>query len=83
MAEGEIETTDTAGVVRGLKDQVRPQVFLRTTPLTEADKKIEALAAGVTGEKPLDRMHALFNAVADAIDYKPASTTTPPRPPRR
>lgn len=76
IAEGEIETRDTAGVVRGLKDTVRPQVYLRPTPLTEADKKIEALALGVTGEKPLDRMHAVFNAVADAIDYKPATTTT-------
>lgn len=76
IAEGEVETKDAAGVVRGLKDAVRPQVYLRTTPLTEADKKIEALAENVTGAKPLDRMHALFNAVADAIDYKPASTTS-------
>jgi transglutaminase-like putative cysteine protease len=76
VAEGEIETNDSAGVVRGLKDAVRPQVYLRTTPLTEPDKKIEALAAGVTGAKPLDKLHALFNAVADAIEYKPASTTS-------
>ncbi len=76
VAEGEIETSDAAGVVRGLKDQMRPQVYLRPTPLTEADKKIEALAAGVTGAKPLDRMHALFNAVADAIDYKPGATSS-------
>ncbi len=76
VAEGELETSDTAGVVRGLKDTVRPQVYLRPTPLTETDKKIEALAAGISGAKPLDRMHALFNAVADAIEYKPASTST-------
>ena len=76
LAEGEVETEDTAGVVRGLKDAVRPQVYLRPTPLTETDKKIDALAAGVTGEKLLDRMHSLFNAVADAIAYKPASTST-------
>ncbi len=76
LAEGEVETEDTAGVVRGLKDAVRPQVYLRPTPLTETDKKIDALAAGVTGEKLLDRMHSLFKAVADAIAYKPASTST-------
>lgn len=76
LAEGEVETEDTAGVVRGLKDAVRPQIYLRPTPLTETDKKIDALAAAITGEKPLDRMHALFNAVADAIEYKPASTTS-------
>ena len=76
IAEGEVETTDAAGVVRGLKDQVRPQVYLRPTPLTQADKKIEALASGASGPTPLDQMHALFNAVADAIAYTTASTTT-------
>ncbi len=76
VAEGEVEVTDAAGVVRGLKDQVRPPVYLRATPLTEADKRIETLAQGVSGAEPLDRMHALFNAVADAVEYKPASTTS-------
>jgi transglutaminase-like putative cysteine protease len=75
VAEGEIETGDTAGVVRGLKETVRPQVFLRTTPLTEPDAKITALAAEIAPGKPLDRMHALFNAVADAIAYKPGTTS--------
>ncbi len=76
VAEGEIETSDTAGVVRGLRDSVRPQVYLRPTPLTETDKKIDALAAGITDEKPLDRLHALFNAVADAIEYTPGATSS-------
>lgn len=76
VAEGEVDVSDTAGVVRGLRDTVRPQVYLRTSPLTEADAKIEALAAAVPGGTPLDRMHGLFNSVADAIEYKPASTTT-------
>jgi len=76
VAEGEIETADSAGVVRGLRESVRPSVYLRATPLTEADKKIEALAAAATGEKPLDRMHSLFNAVADAVEYKTGSTAS-------
>ncbi len=76
IAEGEVETRDTAGVVRGLRESVRPAVFLRATPLTEADKKVEALAAGVSGETPLDRLHSLFNAVADAIEYKPGTTAS-------
>lgn len=75
-AEGEVETSDAAGVVRGLRDSVRPTVYLRPTPLTEADAKIEALAGGIADGKPLDRMHALFNAVADAIDYTPGTTST-------
>ena len=76
LAEGEVEIEDTAGVVRGLKDATRPQMFLRPTPLTEADAKIEALAKGASGDKPLDRMHALFNAVADVIEYKPSTTSS-------
>lgn len=76
LAEGEVETQDTAGVVRGLRESVRPGVFIRSTPLTEPDKKIEALAAGVSGDKPLDRLHSLFNAVADAIEYKPGTTAS-------
>ena len=76
LAEGEVEVDDTAGVVRGLRDTVRPPVFLRPTPLTEADAKITELAESITGASPLDRMHGLFNAVADAIAYKPASTTS-------
>lgn len=76
LAEGEVDVDDTAGVVRGLRDSVRPPVFLRPTSLTEADAKITELAESITGASPLDRMHGLFNAVADAIAYKPASTTS-------
>ncbi|MEZ6029364.1 MAG: transglutaminase family protein [Hyphomonadaceae bacterium] len=76
VAEGEIETADTAGVVRGLRETVRPAIFLRPTLLTESDKRIEALAAGISGASPLDRMHSLFNAVADAIDYRPGETSS-------
>src|SRR5512147_1321939 len=75
-AEGEVEVHDTAGVVRGLKDTVRPGVYLRPTPLTQPDKRIEALGGGIALGKPLDRMHALFNAVADAVAYRPTTTTT-------
>ena len=76
LAEGEVEVDDTAGVVRGLRDGIRPQVFLRPTPLTEADEKIETLAASIADAAPLEQMHGLFNAVADAIEYKPATTTS-------
>lgn len=76
VAEGVVETTDAAGVVRGLRDTVRPPVYLRTTPLTEADKKIEALAEGVSGKTVLDKLHALMEAVNAAITYKPGSTSS-------
>jgi transglutaminase-like putative cysteine protease len=76
LAEGVVETSDTAGVVRGLRDTVRPQVYLRSTPLTEADMKIEALAAEIGGASALDRLHALMAAVHEAVAYKSGSTST-------
>ncbi len=76
VAEGVIETSDAAGVVRGLRETVRPQVYLRPTPLTAADRKIEALAAGIAGASVLDRLHALMAAVSDAISYRPGATSS-------
>lgn len=76
VAEGEVETRDLAGVVKGLKDTVRPAVYLRSTPLTEADANIGELAQAVTGANSLARMHALFNAVADAVAYRTGATSS-------
>lgn len=76
IAEGEIETKDSAGVVKGLRDSSRPGIYLRSTPLTLSSPAIEEMAAGVTGVKTLDRLHALMSAVRNAIDYKPGSTST-------
>jgi transglutaminase-like putative cysteine protease len=76
IAEGDVETTDTAGVVRGLRDGARPGVYLRTSPLTEASPAIEQLAKSITGAKALDRCHALMDAVASAVEYKSGSTST-------
>lgn len=76
VAEGEVETQDAAGVVRGLRETARPQIYLRPSPLTEPDARIEELAAEIKATAPLDRMHALFRAVADRIDYKPGTTSS-------
>ena len=75
VASGEVETADLSGVVRGLKDSTRPGVYLRPTRLTEADRRIEALAQGVADKSPLDRLHALMTAVREAVDYTPAATS--------
>jgi transglutaminase-like putative cysteine protease len=75
-AEGEVDTLDAAGVLRGLREAIRPSVYLRTTALTEADEAITALAHGVAGAGALDRMHALFNAVADSLVYTPGATSS-------
>jgi transglutaminase-like putative cysteine protease len=74
VAEGEVETQDAAGVMRGLRETARPAVFLRTTPLTAPDARIEALAASTSGKPAIERLHALREAVRDAVDYQPGST---------
>jgi len=41
--EGEVETRDTQGVVRGAVERFPPSLYLRETPLTSPDANIAAL----------------------------------------
>ena len=70
--EGEVETSDTHGVVRGSDERLPPAFYLRPTPLTEADAAIRDLAetAAAGKAKPLDRLHALMDAVRARVAYK-------------
>jgi transglutaminase-like putative cysteine protease len=65
MVEGEVETQDTAGVVRGAVERFPPSLFLRETELTRADAAIAAYAAEF--EHPdggtLDMLHRLLSRV--------------------
>ncbi len=71
---GRIETRDTAGVLRGHREAVNPQVYLRDTALTAPDAALRDLAAGLAGEDALDLSHRLSAAVSDAILYRPGVT---------
>lgn len=77
VAEGVVETMDHAGVLKGHRAPIRPQVCLRGTPRTEPDAAIAALAASATkGEGTLlDKAHQLHEAVATRIVYTPGSTS--------
>ncbi len=74
VAEGEVETTDASGVVRGLRDTVRPGVYLRETSLTAPDDSIRRLAAATGGATLLSRLHELCDAVRSAMDYTSGAT---------
>lgn len=76
VAEGEIDTVDKAGAVRGLREAARPGVFLRETPLTVPDDAIRAFAATIAGEDALTRLHALCRAVGEAVAYTPGATSS-------
>ena len=74
---GQVETTDTAGVLRGHREIVSPFAYLRETTATWMDHAIRDLASeAVAGaEDRLDRAHRLARAVTAAIAYRPGSTT--------
>lgn len=72
-AEGTVDTADTAGVL-GRFGAAPPALFLRETPLTHVDAEIRTLAEAAAGGEPLERMHALSDAVHEALVYRPGVT---------
>ena len=77
VAHGRVETEDRAGVVKGLRRACPPAVYLRETPLTEADDMIFALGDGLEpGANALAGLHALSARVLDALPYRGGVTTS-------
>ncbi|MEM6664098.1 MAG: transglutaminase family protein, partial [Pseudomonadota bacterium] len=76
IASGRIQTSDKAGVISGLQSSVPIGVYLRRTDLTNPDQAIRKLAGAVTGDTPLEKLHALSSAISDAIEYRPGATNT-------
>jgi len=76
--DGEVETTDLAGVLRGHREAVPPQAYARVTRRTMPDVALAELAASalsdLEGAPALQRAHALAAAVSDAIAYRPGET---------
>jgi transglutaminase-like putative cysteine protease len=78
--DGEIETQNTNGIVRGTVERFPPNLFLRETELTQADVAIRDLAENVgtaAGEAALDVLHALMRRLHDTMVYDTALTDTP------
>lgn len=73
--EGEVETVDTAGVLRGHRETVLPEVYLRPTLVTEPDVALSALADGLTPTNdPLSAAHELSRRVSEALTYDTSAT---------
>ena len=75
MAEGVVETEDTAGVV-GKLGRGGADVFLRSTRLTAPSDGIAALGRGVAGDDRLATLHALCDAVSGEVTYRTGATAT-------
>jgi transglutaminase-like putative cysteine protease len=79
IVEGEVETQDTSGVVRGTVEHFPPSLYLRETPLTEANAAILAFAQEVhkeTGDDPLALPHRLLERIHDDFEIDPDLTAT-------
>lgn len=66
--EGEVETQNTEGVVRGTVERFSPSLFLRDTTLTQADERIRDFAATIhktSSGTVLDQLHALMHRLHD------------------
>ncbi|WP_128516475.1 transglutaminase family protein [Tabrizicola thermarum] len=71
---GSVDTEDLAGVLRGHRETVAPDCYLRETFPTRIDVALAELAATATGADILSLSHALSAAVSDAIAYRPGVT---------
>jgi transglutaminase-like putative cysteine protease len=73
--EGQVETTDLNGVLRGLRESVPPLCYLRDTAPARADAALTYLAndAGDPSDA-LATAHRLATIVADNIAYRPGVT---------
>jgi transglutaminase-like putative cysteine protease len=81
LVEGEVETIDTAGVVRGTVERFPHDIFLRETDLTTADDDIRAFAEAVAadaGEDELSRLHLMLDRLHEtvAFDTEPTHAAT-------
>jgi len=82
VAEGEVETADSAGIVAGLSHCRAHGVYLRETELTEPDEALREFAEEVKAaaeeragpDQPLAALHALNHAVREAVEYRAGVT---------
>jgi transglutaminase-like putative cysteine protease len=74
QVRGTVETEDLSGVLRGHRETVAPDCYLRDTLPTFADEALGKLADAVSAPDMLSLAHALSAAVSDAIAYHPGVT---------
>ncbi len=70
--DGEVETQNTNGIVRGTVERFGPSLFLRDTALTQADPAIRNFAQGVRiakGEDVLVELHAILDRLFEEMAH--------------
>lgn len=77
VAEGLVETQDRSGVLGPQQGSLRPDYFLRETPLTRMSDAIRDMALSLPGDAGiLNRLHDLSAAVGNAVAYRSGATTS-------
>ena len=72
LVEGEIETRDTQGIVRGAVERFPPTLFLRETALTTSDASLAAFAAACRDAaegKVLALLHVMLERLHEEMTY--------------
>jgi transglutaminase-like putative cysteine protease len=72
MVEGEVETRDTQGIVRGTVERFPPSLYLRATALTTPDAGICAFAAASRDAEDgnvLNLLHHMLERLHDDVAY--------------
>jgi transglutaminase-like putative cysteine protease len=80
--EGEVETEDRHGIVRGTYERFPTGLYLRETPLTAVDPALKEFAHDVTSEASADRLellHCLLVGIYSTVkfDTTPTNSATP------
>jgi transglutaminase-like putative cysteine protease len=80
--EGEVETRDTQGVVRGAVERFPPSLYLRETALTSPDAGIASFAEDSrrrAGDSPLNVLHVMLERLHNDMSYDtvPTQVSTP------
>lgn len=73
---GTVETSDTAGMLKGHKERANPMVYLRKTRMTAPGVGLQALAERLSGSRgeALAQAHDMAALVAETITYTPGAT---------
>jgi transglutaminase-like putative cysteine protease len=70
LSAGEIEVSDTHGIVGAHRGPAPLWLYRRVTPRTEARDGIRALLRGLPAEGDLNRLHRLCGVIRDAVPYE-------------
>jgi len=76
--QGEVDTIDSAGLVKGAVERLPHALYLRQTPLTALTPALRAFAddaVASAGGNELARLHAIMTAIHESLDFMAGTTS--------